>query len=180
MAPSVQCCKVWLTLTVKTRKPLKLPGVPQTAKPISAASEPKFTILLLFDDFCVLYLQRAACSTFQACILNSHYGHTTCGSMVDTQFVKKKRKRVERQGKNIMSISAIQSGHKNRDNTTHLPMATKTSDKQQFALLIFVRLGDSMFLSRYLFLFIFSVHRIFDVSRPIFAKLCHTLRYVLK
>jgi len=47
-------------------------GVPQTGKPISAASEPKFTILLLFDDFCVLYLQRAACSTFQTCILNSH------------------------------------------------------------------------------------------------------------
>ena len=23
-------------------------------------------------DFCVLYLQRAACSTFQTCILNSH------------------------------------------------------------------------------------------------------------
>jgi len=24
------------------------------------------------DFFCVLYLQRAACSTFQTCILNSH------------------------------------------------------------------------------------------------------------
>jgi len=23
-------------------------------------------------DFCVLYFQRAACSTFQTCILNSH------------------------------------------------------------------------------------------------------------
>jgi len=45
-----------------------------------------------------------------------------------------------------MSMSAIQGGHKNPDNTTHLPTATKTSDKQQFALflLIFVRLGDSM------------------------------------
>ena len=30
---------------VKTRKPLKLPGVPQTNETISAASEPKFTIL---------------------------------------------------------------------------------------------------------------------------------------
>ena len=29
----------------KTRKPLKLAGVPQTFKPISAASRPKFTIL---------------------------------------------------------------------------------------------------------------------------------------
>ena len=29
--------------------------------------------------FCVLYLQRAACSRFQTCILNSHLGHTVCG-----------------------------------------------------------------------------------------------------
>jgi len=29
----------------KTRKPLKLAGVPQTGKPVSAASGPKFTIL---------------------------------------------------------------------------------------------------------------------------------------
>jgi len=29
----------------KTRNPLKLPGVPQTNETISAASEPKFTIL---------------------------------------------------------------------------------------------------------------------------------------
>ena len=39
------------SLAVQTRNLLKLPGVPQTGKPISAASEPKFTILLLFDDF---------------------------------------------------------------------------------------------------------------------------------
>ena len=32
--------------------------------------------------FCVLYLQRAPCSTFQTCILNSHQGHTLCASMV--------------------------------------------------------------------------------------------------
>ena len=45
--------KVWLTPTTrvpcsnaaKTRNPLKLPGVLQTNKMISAASEPKFTIL---------------------------------------------------------------------------------------------------------------------------------------
>jgi len=44
---------VWLTLTTwlpcrnaaKTRKPLKLAGVPQTNETISAASRPKFTIL---------------------------------------------------------------------------------------------------------------------------------------
>ena len=35
--------------------------------------------------FCVLYVQRAACSTFQTCILNLHLGHTMCGSMVDMQ-----------------------------------------------------------------------------------------------
>ena len=49
----VQCRKVWLMLTTwlpcsntaKTRKLLKLAGVPQTAGSISAASRPKFTIL---------------------------------------------------------------------------------------------------------------------------------------
>ena len=30
--------------------------------------------------FCVLYFQRAVCSTSQTCILHSHYGHTMCGS----------------------------------------------------------------------------------------------------
>jgi len=33
--------------------------------------------------FGVLYFERAACSTFQTCIINSHEGHTTCRSMVD-------------------------------------------------------------------------------------------------
>ena len=36
----VPCCNA-----AKTRNPLKLAGVPQTNEPISAASEPKFTIL---------------------------------------------------------------------------------------------------------------------------------------
>ena len=35
--------------------------------------------------FCVLYFQRAACRIFQTCILNSHQGHTMCGSMLDIQ-----------------------------------------------------------------------------------------------
>jgi len=43
----------------------------------------------LFGDFLaifwVLHFQRAARSTFQTCILNSHYGHTMCRSMVDIQ-----------------------------------------------------------------------------------------------
>ena len=33
--------------------------------------------------FCVLYFERATCSTFQTCILNSH---TMCRSMVDIQY----------------------------------------------------------------------------------------------
>jgi len=53
VAPSVQRRKIWLTPTTwlpcsnaaKTLKPLKLAGVPQTGKPISAASGPNFTIL---------------------------------------------------------------------------------------------------------------------------------------
>jgi len=40
----------------------------------------------IFGDFCFLYFQRAACRTFQTCILNSHYGHIMCGNMVDIQF----------------------------------------------------------------------------------------------
>jgi len=52
-APSVQRRKVWLTPTAevpcsnaaKTRNPLKLAGMPQSGKPISAASGPMFTIL---------------------------------------------------------------------------------------------------------------------------------------
>jgi len=152
--PAEQRCKVWLTPTTwlpcsnaaNTRKPLKLGGVPQTGKPISDTSGPKFTILwghveeiLLLNGvftrcdrrgdrssdrsrrsvarpiaatiasckhrvtnifrlsiralvakiqpdkvvrwcpdgdfwrlFCVLYFQRAACTIFQTCILNSH------------------------------------------------------------------------------------------------------------
>ena len=33
--------------------------------------------------FCVVHFQQAACSTFQTCILNSHYGHTISASMAD-------------------------------------------------------------------------------------------------
>jgi len=32
--------------------------------------------------FCVLYFQRAARITFETCILNSHYGHTMCKSII--------------------------------------------------------------------------------------------------
>jgi len=127
VAPSVQPRKVWLTpattvpCSAKTRNPLKLAGVPQSTRPISVASGPKFTTLwgyvdeiLLFNNvsivdmclncediarlicamvprwrfftsFCVLHFQRAACSTFQTCILNSHEGHTMCGSTAGIQ-----------------------------------------------------------------------------------------------
>ena len=59
--------------------------------------------------FCVLYFQRAACSTFQTCILNSHENHTMCGSMVDIQCLtaeirrgnKKTRRKKKPQDENI-------------------------------------------------------------------------------
>jgi len=35
--------------------------------------------------FCVQHFQRAAYSTSQTYILNSHYGYTMCGSMADIQ-----------------------------------------------------------------------------------------------
>ena len=58
--------------------------------------------------FCVLYFQRATCITFQTCILNSHQGHTMCGSTVDNQSAaaeirrgkkrRKKKKKIETTG----------------------------------------------------------------------------------
>ena len=54
--PNIGGAAVWLTPTTrlpcsnaaKTRNPLKLHGVPQTNERISAASGPKFAILLFF------------------------------------------------------------------------------------------------------------------------------------
>jgi len=101
----------------KTRNQLKFAGMPQTGQPISAVSLPycedmwrRYCCLTSFfpivdmclscEDIarhqmaifwrlfcCILYFQRATCSTFQTCILNSHYGHTMCGSMADIQSV---------------------------------------------------------------------------------------------
>jgi len=52
--------------------------------------------------FCIMYFQWVVCSTFQTCIVNSHEGHTMCGSMVDIQSAmaeirrgKKKRRKIE-------------------------------------------------------------------------------------
>ena len=59
------------------RNPLKFAGVPQTGKLISAISGSTFAILwgnvenVLY--FGVLVFQRAACSTFQTCILYSQF-----------------------------------------------------------------------------------------------------------
>jgi len=39
---------------------------------------------------------------------------------------------------------------------------------------------DYVLVVLFIFLFFFSVYRIFDVPGPIFAKLCHTTRYVMK
>jgi len=117
------------------QNPLKFAGLPQTPDTISAVSWPMFTMwrryccltsffpivdtCLSCEEtarqsygmvprwrfFCVLHFQRAACSTFHTCILNSHKGHTMCGSMVDIQFAtgeirrgkKEERKKKERE-----------------------------------------------------------------------------------
>jgi len=50
-------------------------------------------------NFCVRYFQRATCSTFQTYILNSHFGHTTCGSMVDIQSPTAENRRGRRKTK---------------------------------------------------------------------------------
>ena len=59
-------------------------------------------------NFCVLYFEGAACSTFyfQTCILNSHEGHVICWSMVDIQSPmagsrrgKKKERNRKKEGK---------------------------------------------------------------------------------
>ena len=56
--PLFNATKVWLTLTTrlpcsnaaKTRKPLKLAGVPQTGQPISAASGPNTILRRHLED----------------------------------------------------------------------------------------------------------------------------------
>jgi len=43
-----------------------------------------------------------------------------------------------------------------------------------------VPLGIDTLIANILVLFSFLVHRFFEVPEPIFAKLCHTMQYVLK
>ena len=53
----------------------------------------------------VPHFQRAACSTFQTCILNSHQGHTMCGSMVDIQSATAQiRQGIKKKGRNHRAI----------------------------------------------------------------------------
>jgi len=61
-------------------------------------------------DFCVLYFQRAACSTFQTCILSSHQGHTMCGSMVNIQSPIAEIRRRKKRRKNIEITGQIYNG----------------------------------------------------------------------
>jgi len=53
------------------------------------------------SDFCILYFQRTACSTFQTCILNSHEGHTMCKSMVDIESVADKIRQGKKEERKI-------------------------------------------------------------------------------
>ena len=73
--------------------------------------------------FCILHFQRAACSTFQISILNSHQGHTRCENMVDIQSAtaeirrvkeEEERKKKKPQDKNIMACPVPQGGHNNQ------------------------------------------------------------------
>ena len=65
----------------------------------------------IFGDRWVLHFQWAACSWFPTCILNLHYGHTMCRSMVDIQSTTtkirwgktKKERRKKKHDENIMS-----------------------------------------------------------------------------
>jgi len=45
----------------------------------------------IFGDFCVLHFQQAACSTFQTCILNSHYKATPCVEVWQTSNLRRLR-----------------------------------------------------------------------------------------
>ena len=61
--------------------------------------------------FCVLCFQRASCSRFQTCVLNSHYGHTMCGSMADIQSaaaeIRRGKKKKEERPNHSMEIYMV-------------------------------------------------------------------------
>jgi len=69
--------------------------------------------MAIFGDFFASFFERAACSRFQTCILNSHKGHTMCGNMADIQFAaakirrgkkerRRKKKKNKQQDENVM------------------------------------------------------------------------------
>ena len=67
--------------------------------------------------FLGLHFPQAVYSTFQTCILHSHWGHTMCRSMVDIQSAtaeirQGKKEESKKQDKNIMSASATHGSHK--------------------------------------------------------------------
>jgi len=66
--------------------------------------------------FCVLYLQRAACSAFQTCILNSHWCHTMCQSMVNIQSptaeISRGKKKKEERTNHSMKIYMVSLFHR--------------------------------------------------------------------
>jgi len=84
--------------------------------------------------FCVLHFQRAAYSTFQTCILNSHSGHTMCKSIQSAtaeirrgKKERKKKERTKKQDENIMSASATQGGHNKCCHSTHRSESARSS-----------------------------------------------------
>ena len=71
----------------------------------SCAMVPRWQIFLQFCGYCISSEPSAACGTFQTCILNSYYGHTTCRSMVDIQSAtaeirRGKKKKIEDRRRN--------------------------------------------------------------------------------
>jgi len=85
--------------------------------------------------FCMLYFERAARSTFQTCILNIHWGHTMCGSMVNIQSPtaeirrgkkKERRKKEENTGWKYIWTALL---HRATINNGHYPLGHSRSFK---------------------------------------------------
>ena len=69
----------------KTRKPLKLPGVPQTPEMISAASGPKFTILWAHVED-ILLLNKFFFSIVDTCLSCEDIAQQSCGMVLRWRF----------------------------------------------------------------------------------------------
>ena len=77
-------------------------------------------------NFYVLYFQQAAYSTFQTCILNSHYDHIICGSMADIQSVTTQNRKKKPQWQNIMTCPLLHMGSQNKEVQHYKSNITKT------------------------------------------------------